>query len=58
MKKLFFLSDTLPSAVFHVAEGHLIHELNPLYLLASWYFYYTIYGVEIPLEILIKSVFP
>ena len=24
-KKLLFLSDALPSTVFHVAEGHLIH---------------------------------
>ena len=26
-KELFFLSDTLPSTVLHVAEGHLIHDL-------------------------------
>ena len=57
-KELFLLSDTLPSAVFHVAESHLIHTFNPLYLLASWYFYYTIHGVEALLKILIKSVFP
>ena len=34
VKELLLLSDTLPSAVFHVAESHLIHALNPLYLLA------------------------
>ena len=57
-KELLFLSDTLPSAVFHVAECHLIHAINPLYLLASWYIYYTRNGVNLLLEMPNKSVFP
>ena len=57
-KELLFLSDTLPSAVFHVAECHLIHAINPLYLLALWYIYYTRNGVNLLLEMPNKSVFP
>ena len=57
-KESLFLRDTLLSTVFHVAESHLIHALNPLCLLASWYFYYTMGGVELPSEMMIKSVFP
>ena len=30
IKERLLLSDTLPSTVFHVTEGHLIHDLNPL----------------------------
>ena len=37
-KELLLLCDALPSTVFHVAEGHLIHDLNPLNLLAPWHF--------------------
>ena len=57
-KESLFLRDTLLSTVFHVAESHLIHALNPFYLLASWHSYYTTDGVELPSEMLIKSVFP
>ena len=45
-EKLLLLCYFLPSTVFHVAEGHLIHALNPLKLLALWHFYYTTNGLN------------
>ncbi len=56
-KELLLMSDTLPFTVFHVAEGHLIHVLNPFILLFSRRFICQ-NGVDLLPEMLIKSVFP
>lgn len=57
-EKLLLLCYLLPSAVFHGTEGHLIHALNPLILLAPWHFYYTTYGGELTGNYRLNQRFP
>ena len=52
----FICRNTFLSTVLYIDEGHLIHALSTLILLNLWHFYYTTNGIEMPFEMLIKSV--